>query len=240
MSCTYLIFRIAGEERLFINLPPNGRNIDSGDSRFLLGATDEGIAGTFGEEKELPFSSNGVPVMGEIRASVVVGRHVLPYLLVGVTGRGLFGVGNLVTYVEKTIAKPIGDVCRRVDQDTISLRRVTFENKQLGERYWGKNIRARVSYDGDSLLSVRASSPKLPAIMEKNEELSQLLTGSNVTIKSIEGSNEELTYRKGENMYPGLFRVSSTGTVRCEFFDIGFFESFVRGLVDKGILGGSR
>lgn len=187
---------------------------------------------------EMPFSTEDNIIYGEVDIKVLITRYKHPYCIVALSGSGLFVVGKAMPkYINEEILPYIKKHIENKYKIPIEFKAFEYENNHFSTKYWGNHITTKFGYNSNSKMYIRISCTDVNKLLEENPYLkSYYETG---TIKSIKGKNSELEYiLEHGKKYPGYFKFGRNGVIKCEFFDIIFFNDFLKKLIDNGFYRG--
>lgn len=186
---------------------------------------------------EMPFSTEENVIYGDLDINILFVRYRFPYCIVALSGDGLFALrGAINKYVNEEVLPYIKEHINNKYKIPIDFKTIEYENNHFSSKYWGNNITTKYGYNSNNKMYIRISCNDLNDLLKKNPKLNEYyLTG---TIKSIKGKNPDLDYiLEDRKKLTGYFKFKRDGAIKCDFFDVRFFNDFLNKLIDKGFYG---
>lgn len=230
----YKIYSVVNEKDIFTKISSEKKIIKHPTiGHFSIINTSEYIYCECVDSVEMPFSSRETKIFGNIEINILFARYKSPYCIVALYGAGLFAIGSKIKrYINESLLGFLKIYINKEYNIDLEIQSLFYENKYFGDEFWGDNITSKLGYNSFSKMYIKLSSADLNKILKANPILEDYFSGG--SIKSIRGKMPDLIYTKDDKNYSGDFKFQRDGLFKCEFFDIIFFNMFLRKLIDRG------
>jgi hypothetical protein len=170
-------------------------------------------------------------IIDQINFEMIIARHKIIYSIVGLSGRGIMTVHGYIKYIKDKIITPIQKYFKEKLNLDIRIERFKYDNENFSKDYWGENITTEMAYYSSEKLFIRISCSNFYNFIQKNPDLNKYFTEG--TIKSIKGHLSDLDYKEKTSVIIGSYKFDRQGQFNLNFFDVSFFNNFVRKMIDK-------
>lgn len=200
----YYFFNLKTESQLLKHLPRIRPTVLRGKSGNLeLYFKDDFLHISGNHRVEIPLRNENESFYGEIFIDAIISKAKFTYLIIGISGPGLFGRGNPSGYVKHSVQNPCIQYLEKELDLLIDSQKIKFRNEHFSEIYWGETIKTRCVQKKNHL-RMKVSARNLPEIIKEDDHLSRELDIENkkVTYEFIEGYNKKLEHIEGGNLFP--------------------------------------
>jgi hypothetical protein len=183
------------------------------------------------------FSTDTTPIFDDIVIDVIIARHKMLYCVVGLNGRGLMAVHGYAKYINEYILIYLKKHFKDEYSLEIDFKPFEFTNENFSKDFWGNGVSTERVYISSEKMYIKISCPNFFSLIENNPDLEDYFT--NGIIKMIQGHTIDLSYKTNGKKDTGPFKFDRSGIFQCEFFDLPYFNSFLKKLIDKDFFEGT-
>jgi hypothetical protein len=126
------------------------------------------------DQKHNPFTreENLEPII----ISGFIEKHIIPYMLLNISGRGLLGVGYIKNYLENDLKELMNTILKEFGNESLQLEHIVFKPYHFSQKFWGNEIFAKKVTNISTefgRITLEISGAKLPEFLKnkKNEPM---------------------------------------------------------------------
>jgi hypothetical protein len=170
-------------------------------------------------------------IIDEINFKMTFTRHNFIYCIIGLDGRGIMTVHGYAKYIKDNLIEPVEKYLKGKINSEVKIEQFRYDNEHFSKEFWGEKVTTELAYYSSEKLHIRISCKNFYQFIDNNPNLKKYFLEG--TIKSVKGFRQELQYPVGNLKQMGLFKFDRQGQFHLDFFDIDFFNNFIKKLIDQ-------
>jgi len=187
------------------------------------------VSGTDFVKSILSTGSN--EIIDEINFKMIFNRYNFIYCIVGLDGRGIMTIHGYAKYIKDTLIDPVEKYLKNKSGLNIKIEPFKYDNNHFSKSFWGDKVTTELAYYSSQKLHIRISCKNFYQFIDENPNLKKYFFDG--TIKSIKGFSQDLEYPVGNSKQIGTFKFDRHGQFHLTFYDLDFFNNFVKKLIDQ-------